>query len=146
MYKIMLKKRFAATIFIITILVAYTPKRDVPNFSGKWHAETSSMSFDLSIYQKENVLSGSHCSVMNNGDKIDCVITESDLSLSGIVGDSLTLLVTFKSQASLKTGTAKISKLDDTTIRWRIINKPNGVFYIPEEITLKKEKVLGLVK
>ncbi len=75
MYKIMLKKRFAATIFIITILVAYTPKRNVPNFSGKWHAETSSMSFDLSIYQKENVLSGSHCSVMNNGDKIDCVVT-----------------------------------------------------------------------
>lgn len=139
MYKIILKKRFAATIFITTILVAFTPKRSVLNFSGKWHAETSSMSFDLSIYQKENVLSGPHCSVMNNGDKIDCVVTENDLSLSGIVGDSLTVLVTFKSQASLKTGTAKISKLDDNTILWRIINKPNGVFHIPEEITLKKE-------
>lgn len=135
----MLKTRFAAMIFIMIILVAFASNEVIPNFSGKWHAEASSISFDLSIYQKGNSLSGFHCSVMNNGDKIDCVFDETDLSLSGIVGDSLTVLVTFKSQASLKTGTAKISKLNDTTIRWRIIRKPNGLFHIPEEITLKRE-------
>ena len=133
-----MKKIFLATLLVI-VLFAFKSINVTTNFSGKWHAETTNSTFDLNLSQTNDKLSGSHCSVQMNGSKIDCVLEDTDISLSGIVGNSSSVDVTFTSQISQKSGTARITKLNDTTIDWQIITKPQGEFQIPNHITLTKQ-------
>lgn len=133
-----MKTKLIVTLLISSLLLAFKFINNIPDFSGKWHAETVTSSFDLNLSQIENKLNGSHCSVQMSGNKVDCVLDDTDLSLSGIIENPSTVLVTFTSQICQKKGTAKISKINDTTIDWQIITKPNGEYQIPDHITLKK--------
>lgn len=133
-----MKLKSVAYFCLVAFLLAFKSGNKVPNFTGKWHTETASTSFDLDLTQNKNALRGSHCSVQNGGNKIDCVLDETDISITGIVGNSSTVTVTFTSQFSQKKGSAKITKMNDSTIEWEIITKPKGVFYIPSHTTLKK--------
>lgn len=84
------------------------------NFTGVWRWTSTNATFDLTISQMSNIITGNHCAVFNNGDKIDCA--ESDItSLNGFIqGDSIVL--TFKSAFSLENGNAFVKKINNTTI------------------------------
>ena len=124
---------------LVLLLLSFRAGNAVPNFSGKWHTESANASFDLHLTQTKNVLRGSHCSVQNDGNKTDCVLDDIDISITGIVGNSSTVTVTFTSQFSQKKGSAKITKMNDSTIVWQIVTKPQGEFYLPNQATLKKQ-------
>ena len=132
-YKILLLLLLAAA------LVSFSAIKTFTNFSVKWHAETGNVSFDLNLTQIKERVSGSHCAIQLGGYKIDCVIKDSDVTITGTANNSGSLHVTFISQFSQKTGTATITKINDSTIQWEIINKPNGEFYIPSQMLLKKD-------
>ena len=132
-YKILL------LVLFVTALVSFSANKPFTNFSGKWHAESANASFDLKLSQIKGRVSGSHCAIQLGGYKIDCVIKDSDVTITGTANNSGSLHVTFISQFSQKTGTATITKINDSTIQWEIINKPNGEFYIPSQMVLKKD-------
>lgn len=134
-----MKLKSLAFLSLVLLLLSFRSGKSVPNFSGKWHTETANASFDLHLTQTKDVLRGSHCSVQNGGNKIDCVLDETDISITGIVGNSSTVTVTFTSQFSQKKGSAKITKMNDSTIVWQIVTKPQGEFYLPTHTTLKKQ-------
>lgn len=133
-----MKWKMLVSLLSLSSLLAFKLKNTPFDFSGKWHSEMPTWSFDLNLTQLNNKLTGSHCAVLNKGDKIDCVFEDTDISLSGFVGNSSSVIVTFKSQVSNKTGSASISKINDTTIAWKIIRQPDGVFYIPEHAQLNR--------
>lgn len=131
-YKILLLLLLAAA------LVSFSPIKPFTNFSGKWHAETANTSFDLKLTQIKERVSGSHCALQLGGSKMDCVIKDSDVTITGTANNSASVQVTFISQFSQKLGTAIITKINDSTIEWKILTKPNGEFYLPSQMVLKK--------
>ena len=122
-----------------TALVSFSAIMPARDFSGKWHAETANTSFDLNLTQVKGRVSGSHCSIQLGGSKVDCVLKDSDVTITGVANNSASVHVTFISQFSQKPGKATITKMNDSTIQWEIINKPNGEFYIPSQMVLKKD-------
>jgi hypothetical protein len=132
-YKILLLLLFA------TVLVSFSAIKPFTNFSGKWHAETANTSFDLKLTQIRGRVSGSHCAIQLGGSKMDCVIKDSDVTITGTANSSGSVQVTFISQFSQKPGTATITKMNDSTIQWKILTKPNGEFYLPSKMVLKKK-------
>ena len=122
-----------------TALVSFSAIIPATVFSGKWHAETANTSFDLDLTQVKGRVSGSHCSIQLGGSKVDCVLKGSDVTITGTANNSASVLVTFISQFSQKPGTATITKMNDSTIQWKILTKPKGEFYIPSQMVLKKQ-------
>lgn len=129
------------TIIKLTILLSLVITTSVKtnaqqNFAGNWHWETENATFDLKITQSNNMITGVHCAVLNNGDKIDCS-EASTVSFNGVVqGDSI--IVTFKSAYSFENGNAVIKKINWETIEWKITKFPSGEFYIPKVALLEK--------
>ena len=119
-------------------LVSFSANISITDFSGKWHAETATASFDLNLTQIKRSVSGSHCAVQMGGQKIDCAIKDNDVTIIGNANNSTSVKVTFISQFSQKKGTATITKMNDSTLQWRIITKPKGEYYLPNQMVLNK--------
>ena len=132
-YKILLLLLFATSQVSFSAIIPFT------NFSGKWHAETLNTSFDLKLTQIKERVYGSHCAIQLGGSKVDCVLKDSDVTITGTANSSGSVQVTFISQFSQKPGTATITKINDSTIQWKILTKPNGEFYLPSKMVLKKK-------
>lgn len=110
------------------------------DLQGHWKSTTTTSEFTLSLNQVSNKLTGSHCSVQQSGNKVDCGLDESDVSISGIIDDSAIVTVEFKSFFGVSVGKATIQKLTSNTVEWNIIQKPHGEFYIPMKAVLTKQK------
>jgi hypothetical protein len=132
-YKILFLLLFTAA------LVSFSENITITDFSGKWHAETATASFDLNLTQIKGRVSGSHCAVQIGGQKIDCAIKDNDVTITGNANNSTSVKVTFISQFSQTKGMATITKMNDSTIEWRIITKPKGENYLPNQMVLKKQ-------
>ena len=120
-------------------LVSFSANTPITDFSGKWHAETATASFDLNLTQIKGRVSGSHCAVQMGGQKIDCAIKDNDVTITGNANNSASVKVTFISQFYQTKGMATITKMNDSTLQWRIIIKPKGGFYLPNQMVLSKQ-------
>jgi type 1 fimbria pilin len=125
-------------ILFTTLLLSFSTSNSFTDFSGKWHAEIVTASFDLKLIQVKGRVSGSHCAIQLGGSKVDCVLKDNDVTIIGNANNSTSVKVTFISQFSQKKGTATITKMNDSTLQWRIITKPKGEYYLPNQMVLKK--------
>ncbi len=101
------------------------------NFTGHW--VDPAMGFTLDLSQSADQLAGRHEIVAQGGNKIDAL----DNSIKGSVqADKAN--VTFQSSFTAETGTAQITYIDENTIFWKIVTPPNGEFYLPTDVSLKK--------
>jgi hypothetical protein len=73
------------------------------------------------------------------GRKVDCALEDADVTITGTANNSASVKVTFISQFSQNKGTATITKMNDSTIQWRILTKPKGEYYLPNQMVLKKQ-------
>ncbi len=111
------------------------------NFTGSWTSSNSTSDFTLTLNQSNNYISGCHCSIFNNGSKMDCS-DDNTITLTGnIVNNNIT--ANFISCYSNKSGTASIKPLNSNCIEWEITQEPNGEYYIPQKIKLFKNQVGG---
>ena len=130
--------KFLLTLFFATVFLSFRANDNYIDFSGKWHAETATATFDLNLTQLKGRISGSHCGVQLGGQKVDCALKDTDVTITGTANNSTSVKVTFISQFSQKKGTATITKMNDSTLQWRIITKPKGEYYLPNQMVLKK--------
>ena len=126
-------------ILFTTLLLSFSTSNSFTDFSGKWHAKTVTASFDLKLTQIKGRVSGSHCAIQLGGSKVDCVLKDNDVTIIGNANNSTSVKVTFISQFSQNKGTATITKMNDSTILWRILTKPKGEYYLPNQMVLKKQ-------
>ena len=135
-----MKRFFIPALVLLLILYtsnACTNRPATVDLSGTWSSSTATSEFTLTLVQKTDTISGTHCSVMQNGNRIDCA-DDDELSIKGtrdIGSDRAT--VNFKSFSSGTVGKATIKLLSDTTMEWKIIEKPADDFYIPAYAVLK---------
>lgn len=104
------------------------------DFSLDGHWEDAATGLSLDLYQDWKHIYGRHTIVAQGGDKIDAL----DISLDGLLkGKVLTLQ--FQSSFTSDTGTAQITYIDVNTIQWKIIDPPDGEYYLPAEATLTRK-------
>jgi hypothetical protein len=132
-------------LFFAVLLLAYQAparrkdKSSNVNLTGKWSYEWSTGDFDLTLKQKGSTISGYHCGVMYNGNRIDCFDDTTDVSIKGRVKDNVAF-VTFHSFYSDSIGEAKIILLSPLRIEWVITKAPGGDYFVPNKAFLKRSK------
>jgi hypothetical protein len=130
--------KFLLTLFFGVVFLSFRAYDNYIDFSGKWHAETATATFDLNLTQLKGRISGSHCGVQLGGQKVDCALKDTDVTITGTANNSTSVKVTFISQFSQNKGTATITKMNDSTIQWKILTKPKGEYYLPNQMVLRK--------
>ena len=109
------------------------------SYTGMWIWEDGNRSlFSLTLEQHDTVITGSHCSVMLGGNRIDAAFP-GDTTISGVVKKDSSLMVTVKSGYSAATGTAKIKFVGKDSIYFEFITTPNDEYWIPDKVTLVKQ-------
>ncbi len=127
-----------SSFFIITAFSFFY--YDVTKFSGEWGYENTRTVFSLSLTQKGAAISGTHCSTLYAGRKIDCAVDVTDIpSIRGTATAADSVNVSFKSTFSGKTGRATIKKIGPNKIQWIIKQEPKGEFHIPMNVVLTKQ-------
>ena len=116
------------------------------DITGNWQMSIKSETsmFNLNLTQNNETIVGEHCCVMRDGNRIDCVDIDNDDSddrktISG-KWDGNKWIVNFMSTYCEKTGKAIITVKSKNKIIWRIIEEPDGEFYIPNEIEMVRKK------
>jgi hypothetical protein len=129
---------------IITVIIcssSFTKVAGQQNFNGTWNWSSTTANFTVVISQVNNTVTGNHCSVSSNGERIDCA-ESTESSINGTVqGNSL--IVTFTSSFSLEKGIAIIRWIDNSSIEWEITQKPKGDYFIPNKVILTKQLISG---
>lgn len=103
-------------------------------FSLDGHWVDATTGFTLDLYQDWKNIYGNHSFVTEDGNKIDSLDVSIDGRLSGQVAT-----VQFQSSFTTDTGTAEITYIDVNTMQWKIIDPPDGEYYLPAEATLSRE-------
>jgi hypothetical protein len=98
------------------------------SLDGHWEDANS---FSLDLYQDGKTIYGHHTVVAQGGNKIDTLDVSINGSLQGQVAT-----VQFQSSFTSDTGTAQITYIDVNTLQWKIIDPPDGEYYLPTEATL----------
>ncbi|MCX6053452.1 MAG: hypothetical protein NTZ74_00775 [Chloroflexi bacterium] len=106
-----------------------------PGFSldGHW-VDNNTGDFSLDLFQDWKNIWGKHESVVRGGNKIDAM----DPSITGVLNGRVVTLQ-FQSSFTEEPGTAEITYMDVNTIHWKIIDPPQGEFYLPLEIDLTRK-------
>lgn len=103
------------------------------DFSLDGHWEDATTNFGLDLYQEWKSIYGRHTVVAQGGNKIDAL----ERSLNGMLQGKVAT-VQFQSSFTTDIGTAQITYLDANTIQWKIIDPPDGEYYLPMEATLTR--------
>ncbi|MBI4928189.1 MAG: hypothetical protein HY835_10520 [Anaerolineae bacterium] len=104
------------------------------DFSLDGHWENAETNFNLDLYQDWKSIYGTHTVVANGGSKIDSM----DVSINGILQGKVVNLQ-FQSSFTADPCTAQITYIDVNTIQWKIIDPPDGEYYLPMEATLTRK-------
>jgi len=104
------------------------------DFSLDGHWEDAATGFSLDLYQEWKNIWGQHVVIAQGGKKIDALEASISGSLQGKVAT-----VQFQSSFASETGTAQLTYVDTSTMIWKIIDPPDGEFYLPAEATLKRQ-------
>lgn len=113
-----------------TALVSFSAIKPFTNFSGKWHAEASSASFDIKLTQVKGRVSGSDFSIQVVGSKVDCVLKDSDVAITGTAYNNTDSLF-------------NVFKIDSINAYYLIYAKKDKSIY---KIVSKKEAIIGYNK
>jgi len=100
-------------------------------FSLDGHWEDPTTGFTLDLYQDWKTIYGMHTMMADGGNKTDSLDTSINGKLHGNVAD-----VQFQSSFTSDVGTAQLTYLDVSTMEWKIIDPPDGEYYLPAEATL----------
>lgn len=120
-------------------------KYELKSILGKWtwQSEDKSQQFTIDFIKFSNdSVYAKYCAVYNNGAKLDCDFDETIINIRGIIENEKKLKVNFNSFFHAKNGSAEIIITDNSELKWKIIDSPNGEFYAPRECVLKPKALL----
>lgn len=111
------------------------------DLTGTWEWNESSSTFNLTLKQISDSITGHYCAGYDNGNRTDCFVDEGDeCILHGTVhGNSA--IVSFTSCYAGATGRATLT-FDNSTksLTWDLIGTDGGEMYAPDSVTLKRSQ------
>lgn len=102
-----------------------------------WEENNINNQFSLQINSEDSLLVGRHCYVLNGGSKMDCSMSEEDITFTSEDSTSTELKVEVTSFYSGSTGLVRL-KLIDNRLYWKILEEPKTEYYFPDEAILRK--------
>lgn len=126
---------FVNVVFACVFSITATAQQ---NFKGTWHWENRESNVSFIFSQIGNKISGVHCCALDSGNHIDCADDSIKSTIHGTVNGA-SVYISFTSTFSLTKGKAVVKRIDDNTIEWTITKAPDGLFYIPKHVILKRE-------
>jgi hypothetical protein len=105
------------------------------NFSGKWRWANETSFLEITIRQDSTTITGTPRCIALSGKKIDD--GGSDTTIVGTVNQSIAN-ISVTSGFSNKTGTAKLTWISSTKIRFELLIPPKGEYYLPSNVELLK--------
>ena len=122
--------KFLLLLLFATALVSFSANKPFTDFSGKWHAESENASFDIKLTQIKGMVSGSHCAIELGGSKMDCVLNDNDVTITGTANNNTDSLF-------------NVFKIDSINAYYLIYAKKDKSIY---KIVSKKEAIIGYNK
>jgi len=143
-------RKYAFGIIVLTVLwigfnselttATESANPELSNFQGTWvDKEEKDLSFSLDLRQDGDTLTGYHCGMTKDGKRIDCSLEGEDFTIVGTAKGNIAR-VKFTSAYSGQIGMAKITHNGENLL-WEITAFPNGIYYLPDSVTLTKETV-----
>ena len=126
-------------LLLFFILVVLFTTREPQSYTGKWDWQNDRNSLTLELSQKDSIVVGFHDAIMLGGNRIDMAVP-GDTTIHGVVKKDGSLIVKVKSGYSNAVGTAKIRFVGKDSIYFEFITPPNDEYWIPDKVTLVKEK------
>lgn len=133
-----MKNLTAIVLMFVIALSSFTISK--AGFTGKWGTSTKTSDFELTLKQTGSTITGSHVSVMQNGNRLDAGADEKGVTITGVINKAELATVTFTSGYTNKTGTATIKLIAGNKLEWNIVKEPQGEYYIPKHAILSREK------
>lgn len=127
---------------VLAIAVQTTPavplaNPDTASFSGEWQSIDRTFPFGLTLQQQGTALAGWHCGALPDASRTDCQPKDSpDYSVVGTV-DGAMARVQITSSYGGGTGQAIITATESGLL-WRLLERPAGEFYFPEQAELQE--------
>ena len=114
-------------------------EKEKKSFEGKWRwvHNSEKRDFNVDIYYSEDSLTGTYCSVMQSGSKIDC--GDGDTSFSTIIPKNNELITSFKSFYQEGIGKVKLTIIHKDTMMWIITERPSVPCFAPDSAVLVKD-------
>lgn len=104
-----------------------------------WEKNDDRREFSIEIYKNDTLLYGKHCYILNSGDKMDCSVTDEDISFRTEYTNTSTIIVEINSFYLGEKGRAEI-KLIGENLYWKLLKEPKGEYYLPMEAILHRER------
>lgn len=118
-----------------------TSEATINKFLGSWSwvssDESASFGFNLKPGTEMGSVYGNYCAVAFNGNRVDCDPYKKDSFIGTLNGDELK--INFIDAYGGGVGTAILNYNSDNSISWKITEKPDGGYYIPENVILEKD-------
>lgn len=104
--------------------------------SWRWVSENGNNNFEVDISESEGLFKGSHCSVFQNGRRIDC---SDGFSIQLRESTKNSFEGTIKSGYSNTTGKVKmVYSEEQNTLHFYLLEDPPGIFFIPKDVILRQ--------
>ena len=127
------------TLVYVILLCSVACNAQRVNFQGTWQYTATGTEFTLNLIQKGSALSGYHYAVWLNGNRIDASADSTDIIISGNINPSNEALIIFRSSYSNTKGKVRLTKLSPSKIKWEIVKRPSGEYYLPDVAILVKQ-------
>lgn len=105
----------------------------------KWEKNDDKHDFTLQIFQKDSLLIGKHCYIIDAGSKIDCASEEKEISFKTVISDSTKLTLKIKSFYSNEFGEVEIALINEK-LYWKLLKAPKAEYYFPKAAILIRNK------
>lgn len=127
------------SIFLILLMISLPVCAQDITGSWSWNSDDGEAHFNLELKKENDQFTGSHCGVFHNGDKIDCSEgTETEASVKVVQIAENMFEGSIASGYSPTTGKVRLKyDPEEQSLRFQLIEKPSGIFYLPTEITLR---------
>lgn len=123
---------------IVLFVLSFFAVANVQDYTGEWGYETDGTSFDLTLKQQDTIVTGSHFSIMLNGNRIDGSLDDEE-TICGVAKNG-EAIVSIKSMYSGGIGRAKLSFVGKDSLYFEFIERPEGGSWIPNKVILTRDK------
>ncbi|RPH29517.1 MAG: hypothetical protein EHM93_17230 [Bacteroidales bacterium] len=133
-------RRYNFVIFVFLLIYSCNSSgQQKCSFCGnwKWEKNDEKHDFTLQILQKDTIVVGKHCYILNAGSKMDCSDNDNVFSFKFKPSNTDSLVLGIRSYYSNQVGQISL-KYKNGKIYWKLVKAPKGEYYLPREAVLTK--------
>lgn len=125
-------------LLLLFLMPFYGSSQDISG-SWSWQTENGEAQMEIILKAEGSDYTGHHCSVFQNGNRIDCVIDDNPASINVRRTAENTFEGSIKSGYSLRKGKIRfLFNPEAKTLIFNILEAPEGMYYLPKRAVFEE--------